>query len=86
MYITTLDEGEMLELWYDGEDAPFYQCTKAFEVFHVSDPGKTGRDGWTRWYRDDRCVASVTTERFGNKRAEVRVDAADEVEIIKKGF
>ena len=86
MYVTTLDEGEMLELQYEGESVPFYQCAKAFELRYVKDPGTTGEDGWTRWYRDGKCIASVRMEWFGNKRAEVRVDAADEVEIIKKGY
>ena len=83
MYVTTLNENETLELHYDGDEAPFYKCSKAFELRYVKDPGTTGDDGWTRWYRGGKCIASVRLEWFGNKRAEVRVDAADEVEIRK---
>ena len=85
MYVTTLKNGESVVLTHENDER---------SVFHFDPDGEmqvVGRwtacnDGWMRWYIDDKCVAAVVVDREGQTRASVRVDAADEVEITKKGF
>ena len=83
MYATTMKAGEYIELKYTGEDEPFYFYY--VNVAHHIGDGVRCDDGWTRYYRDCRCVAAVRVDSRCD-RVEVRVDAADEVEITKKGF
>ena len=80
MYVTTLKDGEAIKLKYAGEDEPFFFYSVNLAQY-ISD-GVRCEDGWIRYYREGRCVAVVRADSRGDK-ADVRVDAADEVEIRK---